>query len=479
MASHTEHRRPRAMPSNPYRHDPGAAGRRDYRWVPTLHHRVRHAPRQLHADAVSWLIGIGLGATLSLGVRAESLQALRKAGGLATAGGRLAGLAAAYLLLVLVLLVSRLPAIERSLGHDKLVRLHRRIAPFALLLLAAHGALITIGYAQAARRGVLHEFGVILTTLPGMVIATIGFVLFLAAGVTSYRLARRRMRHETWWLVHLFTYLAIVLSFSHQVATGASFVSDPVARVWWTGLYVTVGAAVVWYRVLVPAWRSIYHSLRVVAVYPEATGIVSVVLEGRRVERLAVNGGQFFQWRFLRRGLWWQAHPYSISAMPQPPYLRVTVKGLGDHSAELARLTAGTRVAIEGPYGVFTRHAAAGHKLALVGAGVGVTPIRAMLEDLPNGADIDVVLRANSLEELVLDHEIGQLVAQRGGRVHRLVGDRGQIAITPRSVRALIPDLHERDLYICGPEGFARRFIAVARQLGVKRDCIHHEEFAF
>ena len=124
------------------------AQHRAYRWVPTLHHRARHAPRRGHADAVTWLIGIGLGATVALGVRAESLHALAKAGGLATAGGRVAGLVAAYLLLVLVLLVSRLPAIERSLGHDKLVRLHRRIAPYALLVLVCHGVLITLGYAR-------------------------------------------------------------------------------------------------------------------------------------------------------------------------------------------------------------------------------------------------------------------------------------------------------------------------------------------
>jgi predicted ferric reductase len=450
-----------------------------YRWVPTIHHRARHAPRTGRANAVSWLAGLGLGATLALGVRSESLSALGKAGGLATAGGRLSALAGTYLMLMVVLLVSRLPAIERSLGHDKLVRLHRRLAPIALLLIVAHGLLITLGYAQAAHTGVLHELWVILSTLPGMVMATIGFGLLIAAGVTSYRAARRRLSHEAWWLVHLMTYGAIILSFLHQVQTGASFVADPLARAWWTLLYVAVFGTVIWHRLLVPAWRSLYHRLRVDAVYREGPGVVSVILRGRHLDRLPVNGGQFFQWRFLGRGQWWQAHPYSISAMPMPPYLRVTVKDLGDHSRSLARLTPGTWVAIEGPYGAFTRHAAAGHKFALVAAGVGATPIRAMLEDLPHHADVDVVLRAGTPQELVLDDEIEQLVAQRGGRVHRLVGDRGQVPITPRSVHALIPDLHQRDVYICGPDGFARRFIAVARHLGVDRSRIHHEEFAF
>ena len=150
----------------------GAPVRRGYRWVPTLHHRPRHAPNRRHADVVSWLIGIGLGMTLALSVRTESFGDLSKAGGLATFGGRLSALAGTYLMLVVVLLISRLPAIERSLGHDKLVRLHRRFAPIALALIVAHGLLITLGYAQAASRGALHEFWVILTTLPGMLVAT-------------------------------------------------------------------------------------------------------------------------------------------------------------------------------------------------------------------------------------------------------------------------------------------------------------------
>jgi len=156
-------------PARPRANSNGAGDareRRGYRWVPTLHHRPRHAPNRRHADVVSWLIGIGLGMTLALGVRAESFGDLSKAGGLATFGGRLAALAGTYLMLVVVLLISRLPAIERSLGHDKLVRLHRRFAPIALALIVAHGLLITLGYAQGASRGVLHELWVILTTLP-------------------------------------------------------------------------------------------------------------------------------------------------------------------------------------------------------------------------------------------------------------------------------------------------------------------------
>ncbi|HEX2587955.1 MAG TPA: ferric reductase-like transmembrane domain-containing protein, partial [Gaiellales bacterium] len=445
MAPSTTHDRDRRGAEHAHRRDDAPRPRRGYRWVPTLHHRARHAPNPRHTDVVSWLIGLGMGMTLALGVRAESWGDLTKPGGIATFGGRLSALAGTYLMLVVVLLISRLPAIERSMGHDKLVRWHRKLAPIALCLIVAHGLLITLGYAQGASRGVLHEFWVILTTLPGMLMATAGFALFMAAGLTSYRIARRRLTHEAWWLVHLTTYLAITLSFFHQVWTGASFVSDPLAKLWWTSVYFLVAAAIVWYRALVPLWRSLYHRLRVVAVYPEGPGTVSIVLEGRHLDRLPVNGGQFFQWRFLRPGIWWQAHPYSLSAAPWRDELRITVKDLGDHSAGLGALRPGTRVAIEGPYGTFTADSAEHDRLLLVGAGVGTAPILALLEELPEETDVTVLLRGSTRADLVLRDEVADEVAHRGGRLLELVGSRAEVRLDARALRALVPDVRHRE----------------------------------
>ena len=190
-----------------------------------------------------------------------------------------------------------------------------------------------------------------------MLAAMAGFGLLVLAGFTSYRIVRRRLRYETWWVVHLYLYLALALAFAHQIVTGVSFIGHPLVRALWIVVWAATAGLVLVFRVVQPVWRSLRHQLRVVEVRAEAPGVVSVVCSGRRLDRLAVSGGQFFLWRFLTRDLWWQAHPYSLSALPRPPYLRVTIKGLGDQSRAIARLRPGTRVAIEGPYGAFTHHA--------------------------------------------------------------------------------------------------------------------------
>jgi ferredoxin-NADP reductase len=338
---------------------------------------------------------------------------------------------------------------------------------------------VTLGYAAQARTGWARQLWVLLTTYPDVLAAAAAFGLLLTAGLTSIRIARRRLAYETWWAVHLYIYLAIGLSLAHQVATGASFVGHPLTRtIWLTAWFVTAGMVLA-FRVGLPIARSLRHQLRVEQVRAEAPGTFSVICRGRKLDRLAVSGGQFFQWRFLTRGLWWHAHPYSLSALPRPPYIRVTVRGLGDHSHAIARLRPGTRVAIEGPYGAFTRHARAGDQLALIGAGVGMTPLLALLEDLPPSADVVVIARASSPEHLVHRDEVAALVRRRGGRYHEVTGPRERVPLDERALRRLIPDLAHRDIYVCGPDGFSAGVMAAAQRLGAPADRIHCEAFAF
>jgi ferredoxin-NADP reductase len=157
----------------------------------------------------------------------------------------------------------------------------------------------------------------------------------------------------------------------------------------------------------------------------------------------------------------------------------VTVKGLGDQSRAIAALKPGTRVAIEGPYGAFTQHARETDHVALIGAGVGITPLRALLEDLPPSVDVSVIVRASTPEDIVHRDEVAALVEQRGGEFHEVIGSRREVRFDARALRRLVPDLADRDLYICGPTAFSESVVAAALKLGVQRDRIHQETFAF
>ena len=454
-----------------------------YRIAPDRPHSSHRAPstrRRPDPSIVSAAIALAwFGGAVSVALIAPvtTVHDVVAPGGAFTLAGRLTGLIGTYLLLITVLLVARIPAIERVLGQGALVRAHRRIGPWVIVLLVAHAVFITLGYAQGVRTGAIHELWVLLTTFPGMLGATAGLLLIVAAGVTSYRNVQLRMRYETWWSVHLYTYLAVAVAFSHQLDTGAPFLGHPLARAWWIALFaLTAGVALV-YRVALPLVRTLYHRPRVGAIVGESPGVISVVLRGHRLDRLGAAGGQFLHWRFLKPGMWWEAHPYSLSAVPGRSEMRITVKFTGDHGHRLTALRPGTRVAIEGPYGAFIGHARATDRLLLVAAGVGATPVRALLEDLPGEVDVVTILRAPTRQDLVLGPEIERLVVARGGRLHELVGPRSRVSLDAATLRRLVPDAGRRDLYVCGPPGFTSTVVTAARALGVPEERVHHEDF--
>jgi predicted ferric reductase len=422
--------------------------------------------------------GLGLGGVV--GVQLVTSTGTAGPGGLLTELGRWTGLVGTYLALLVIALVARVPWVEREVGLDTLVSWHRKLGPLSLLLVAAHVVLITAGYAASAATGYLAQTWSFLAEYPWLLPAAAGFVLMLVAGLSSWRVARRKMKYETWWVTHLYFYLAIALAYLHQIQLGQPFATHPWARWFWIGLYVLTFVPLVLFRVLAPISRSLRHNLKVHAVVRESADTVSIWISGRNLHRLEVKGGQFFNWRFMTGDRWWQAHPYSLSVGPDPRYLRITVKDLGDHSRGVASLKAGTRVIAEGPYGIFTADARRTDKVLLVAGGVGVAPIRSVLDDLPAHVDVDILFRASHENGLVLRHELETIARSRDGvRLRYLVGSRRDYPINARTLQHLVPDVTQRDIYTCGPEALIHSISEAARVLGMPADRVHDDSFSF
>ncbi|WP_344867442.1 ferredoxin reductase family protein [Amycolatopsis ultiminotia] len=395
--------------------------------------------------------------------------------------GRLAGLYAAQAMAFQLLLVARLPWLDRRLGMDRLTALHRWTGFGLLWLLVTHVVFIVFGYAGLEDNTAAGELVSLANTLEGVLRAIVALVLILVVGAASARFARRRMAYETWHFVHLYTYAAVFLAFTHQIAIGQSFAGSPVARGYWWTLWLSAGTAVLAGRFVLPLWRNMRHRLQVAAVVPESPDTVSVYLTGRDLDRLPARAGQFFLWRFLTRDRWWQANPFSLSAAPDGRTLRLTAKAVGESSAKLRSLRVGTRVFAEGPYGAFTTIHQQRPNALLVAGGVGVTPIRALLEDI--AGHVVVLYRARTPEDAVLLPELQKLAKTRGAVVHVLVGPKDQAGphgpvLGPESLYALVPDIVERDVFVCGPPGMTSAVLRSVRQLGVAGVQVHAERFS-
>jgi predicted ferric reductase len=432
-------------------------------------------------DWAALIAGLGLGLTVAMQVTTMTYTDISSVYALITSFSRLCALVGTYFAILGIFLIARIPFVERGVGHDRLVTWHRKLAPYSLFLIGFHVFFIIFGFAGQDQIPLYKELWNMLTKFYWMWAALGGFILMILAGVTSYKKARAKMSYETWWIIHIYTYAAVALSFMHQVLNGSMFVGHPLNRWFWTALYVVMGASVLYWRIGLPLVRSMRHNIKVDRVVIEGPGVVSVIMRGRKLHMLAAQGGQFFSWRFLTQGHLLVAHPYSLSAAPTEHYVRITVKDLGDHSRSLALLRPGTRVFVEGPYGAFTAGRASSPHVVLVGGGVGITPIRAIIEEFKNGVQMDVIFRASKEEDLVLREELDYLAANSDGtiRVHYLVGPRKNHPMDARSITKLVPSFTDADIYICGPTPLVESVRKAAQDVGVPKDKFHDEAFGY
>src|SRR3954451_13747523 len=257
--------------------------------------RVRTAPPSAGAHPGVVLAGIGAGAVACVLLWWQNTPSISGLGDWLTNAGRITGLLAGYGVVVLVALMARIPPLERGIGADRLARWHARGGRYSVSLVVAHGLLIIWGYAITAHTDVVSQTSTLLLSYPDVLMATVAGLLLVGVGAVSARAARRRMRYETWYYLHLYTYLAIALAFSHQFATGADFMNNRSARVAWSLLYGVVGAAILWYRFVTPVRQAVRHRLRGQQVVPEGPGVVSVVVAGRHLDELRAEAGQFFR----------------------------------------------------------------------------------------------------------------------------------------------------------------------------------------
>jgi predicted ferric reductase len=417
------------------------------------------------------------------------LQTLSEPVAILGAVDRLTALLATNLLLIDILLIARIPWIDHYYGHDRATAAHKKLGKPILYLVLAHFASSVIQYAMVEKVDVITEF-ISLLSIGDLLLATGALVLMILVVVTSLNFARKAVTYEAWYLVHIFAYGAVLLAIPHQFSIGSDIAGKPVALTYWISFYLFVLVNVVWYRILRPVVRGLRHSLRVSNVVRESSDAVSIYLNGKNVEKLGGSAGQFYLVRILTARDWWRPHPFSISAAPNNKFVRFTVADRGDDTKLMQTLKPGTPIMLEGPYGVFTEERRTREKVVLVAAGIGIPPIRALAEEMAaRPHDVTIIYRLRNQEDAALLAETRALAAQRGFKLIELEGRRGigtswmNADFSGRTdlerLKALVPDIAESDVYVCGPTAWTRSVEKTMKAAGVAERQIHAEEFAW
>lgn len=438
-------------------------------------------------EALAWISAVAIVAMFLVD---GGIKGITDLGTGISAFSRVSALVATDLLLIHTLLVARVPWIDRLYGHDRATITHKKLGKPVLYLVIAHFVAEVTGFAISDKKNIVDEYFTMLKGIPDMLTATIGLVLMILVVITSLEFARRKLSYEFWYVVHLLGYAAILAAVPHQFSTGTDIAGKPIQTFYWVTLYFFVLGNIVWFRVLSPFVLSYARGLKISNLVPESSDSVSVYVSGKNLKSFGSQSGQFFMLRVMNLKQWWRPHPFSLSAAPNSNYIRFTIARRGDDTAMIQKLKPGTRVVLEGPYGIFTEDRRTREKVTLIAAGIGAPPIRALAESMAaRPGDINIIYRVRNTGDAPLIEELNELARRRGFKINVLEGQRGDPKSWMPAGDSNVPDqarlvemapwVSESDVFVCGPAAWTRQVVKTLQRVGTPDNQIHAEEFAW
>ena len=403
---------------------------------------------------------------------------------------RLTALVATDLLLIQMLLIARVPWLDRLYGHDRTTIAHKKLGKPVLYLVIAHFLASLIQYAILDGKNVMAELVNLVANSNDLLLALVSLIAMIVVVVTSIKIARAKLSYEAWYLVHLISYIAVLAAVPHIFSTGSDVAGKPIQSAFWIALYLFVAGNLVWFRFALPIVKLFQHQFVVTKVVSESSDTASIYIGGKNMNKLTAKAGQFYLLRVMTPKQWWRPHPFSLSATPNDEYVRFTVGDRGDDTSLLQNIKPGTKVMLEGPYGVFTEERRTKEKVTLVCAGIGVPPIRALAESMvAKPGDVTIIYRTRKNEDAALLRELAEIAEIRGHELRVLEGPRA----TPNSwlpaghgnipdfqrFKLIAPNVMDSDVFICGPVAWTRNVEKSLHQLGMDAKQIHAEEFAW
>jgi predicted ferric reductase len=400
--------------------------------------------------------------------------------------GRLAGLLAVLGILFQLILIGRIKWVERIFGFDRLTHLHHITGFSILILIFAHPFLITTGHSMQAGIGYFAQLKDFFINWDDVFAAAIGLSLIIPAMVLSVLVLRKMVKYEIWYYVHLTLYVALALIFGHQFEVGTDFSSNKTFADYWYALYAFTFANLIYYRIVRPVIFFIRHRFKIARLVSETGDATSVYIEGDKMDLFPVEAGQFMIVRFLTKGFRWEAHPFSMSCLPNGKNLRLSIKGVGDFTRRISNLMPGVSVFIDGPHGVFTAKSSKSSKILMIAGGIGITPLRSLTEEMTSmGRDVILLYSNRNRDSIVFKKELNELENSSSGRlkvIHVITddpacsGEKGRI--DKEKITRLVPDFIEREVFLCGPPPMMKALRLALSSIGVPNKHIHYERFA-
>lgn len=377
------------------------------------------------------------------------------------------------------LLATRFRLIERLFGGlDTVYAAHRHIGIAAFALIVLH----PLGLAMPLLGDAAAWFGFFAPSTDSVrntgLIALVGFavllVLSLLASVVPYH--RWKRSHEVFGVV----FAVIIL---HALLAPGEITRYPLLQVWF-GLWATLAALAFLYTRLLYHWIGPQYAYRVAAITVRPADIVDVELEpvGRRMHH---RPGQFLYISLDTRALSRELHPFTISSPPEAGRLRLSVKRVGDWTANIDRIAIGDTARIWGPYGLFSGplYRQPHREVVMLGGGIGITPFLSIVashEFSRRPGRSWLMYTVTKPDEAVYLEELQTCAARLPQlSVHLHVSDHEGFVDQAYMANLLSSDTGwDARLYlICGPNEMSVAVSSLLREAGVPATAIITEDF--
>jgi NAD(P)H-flavin reductase/Pyruvate/2-oxoacid:ferredoxin oxidoreductase delta subunit len=217
-----------------------------------------------------------------------------------------------------------------------------------------------------------------------------------------------------------------------------------------------------------------YVTASLVDVHPETSDTATLRLRTDDPRLLAARPGQFVMVAEPALAI----PPISISRI-RPDGLELTIRAAGPATSFLTRLLPGAEVALRGPLGrPWPIEDAYGRDLAIVAGGIGLAPLRGLLDEVlaerDRFASVRLYLGARTPRDRLFVAEIDALTA--AGLDVRATVDRagpewlGRVGIITELFRGAEPTGANVTAFVCGPERMMTAVVDVLADLGVPRE---------
>jgi predicted ferric reductase len=379
-------------------------------------------------------------------------------------------------------LISRVGMFASAFGQDVLLKFHRQMGVVAVVLIALHVIFVFRNGYPVAWLNPLADGTVQWGTLAAYCLA-----LLIVLSVCRKSL---KLSYGLWQFTHSFLASAIILLGAVHVLQLGSFVGPTAIKELWAIYLLLLIALFVRFRFWKPirAWRKPWTITQNIE---ERGGSRTIVLKPAGHGGFTFEPGQFAWLNTGKTPFARDQHPISMSSCAYDDVdheVAFTIRNLGDWSGgKVPALTPGTRMWLDGPYGVFTPDREQGPGYVLIGGGVGITPLYSMCLTFVERGDVRPVVlfyAGAAYEQMTLREQIDSLQTRMNLTVVYVLsnpspdwkGERG--FVSSEVLRRHLPNGFKRMQYfVCGPPPMMDAMEKILPELGVAAELIHTERF--